>query len=464
MSVADQHEAVNAGADPGEDLEAALERVRALLAHDDEAGLSGFLSDLHPKDVADIVAELDEDERVYIFNLLDADVASEALAEMEHDEHPEEILAQLEPGRIAEVVSELADDDAADLIGDLDPDDQARVLASVPADEAGELRELMRYDEESAGGIMTTELVAISIDKNAAEAIADVREQAREIGGELFIVFVVDDNYRLMGTLTLQELVVAEPDTPLALLIEEPAATVSPDEDQEEVTRLISRYNLPAVAVVSENGTLLGQVTWDDVIDVLEEEQTEDVLRMGGVSAEEELRAYWYEAVPSRLTWLFVNLLTAGLAALVVVAFNDTIQKYVLLAAIMPVIAGMGGNGGTQSLAVTVRLLAVTREASERRWSVVGKEVLIGMANGIALGLITGIFCYFWKGSAMLGLVVLLAMWGNLVIAGLFGALVPILLEKFGADPAVASSIFVTTFTDVGGFFLLLGLASQLLL
>jgi magnesium transporter len=464
VSAADYNEAVNAGADPGEDLEAALERVRALLAHDDEAGLVAFLSDLHPKDIADIVAELDESERVYVFNLLEPEVVSEALAEMESDEHPEDILAQLEPGRIAEVVQELADDDAADLIGELDPDDQARVLAAVPAEEAGELRELMRYDEESAGGIMTTELVALSVNKTAAEAIADVREQAREIGGELFVVFVVDDNYRLVGTLTLQELVVAEPDTPLSSLVEEPAATVSPEEDQEEVTRIISRYNLPAVAVVRGDGVLLGQVTWDDVIDVLEEEQTEDVLRMGGVSSEEELRASWYEAVPSRFTWLFINLFTAVLAGGVVVLFNATIEKYVLLAAIMPVIAGMGGNGGTQSLAVTVRLLAVTREVSERRWSVVGKEVLIGLANGAALGLITGLFCFFWKGSAMLGVVVLLAMWGNLVIAGLFGALVPILLEKFGADPAVASSIFVTTFTDVGGFFLLLGLASKLLL
>ncbi len=464
MSPFDRNEAANAGADPGEDLEATLGRVRQLLERDDEAGLIALLSDLHPKDVADIVAELDEDERVYVFNLLDADVTSEALAEMEYDEHPEDILAQLEPGRIAEVVSELSDDDAADLIGELDPDDQARVLASVPAEEAGELRELMGYDEESAGGIMTTELVAISVNKTAAGAIEEVRTQAREIGGELLVVFVIDDNYHLIGTLSLQELVLAAPLTPVADLVEEPAATVSPEEDQEEVSRIISRYNLPAVAVVRDDGLLLGQVTWDDVIDVLEEEQTEDVLKMGGVSSEEELRAYWYEAVPSRLTWLFVNLLTAVLAALVVVAFNDTIQKYVLLAAIMPVIAGMGGNGGTQSLAVTVRLLAVTREVSERRWSVVGKEVLIGLVNGIALGLITGIFCYLWKGSAMLGVVVLLAMWGNLVIAGLFGALVPILLEKFGADPAVASSIFVTTFTDVGGFFLLLGLASKLLL
>ena len=168
MSPLDRNEAASAGADPGEDLEAALERVRAFLEHDDEDGLIAFLSDLHPKDVADIVAELDEDERVYVFNLLDADVASEALAEMESDEHPEDILAQLEPGRIADVVSELADDDAADLIGELDPDDQARILATIPGEDAGELRELLRHDEESAGGIMTTELVALSVNRNAA--------------------------------------------------------------------------------------------------------------------------------------------------------------------------------------------------------------------------------------------------------------------------------------------------------
>jgi len=448
---------------PGEQ-ESRRERVRSLLRAGDEPGLIAYLDRFHPSDIAAILAELDDEERISVLSTLPAEIASEALAEMEREALPEELLAALGPERVGELIAELADDDAADLLRELPPEEQAAVLATLPRLEAGELRELLAYPEESAGGIMTTELVAVPVNLTAGAAIDEVRRQAQLLGGEFYTVFVVDQYWRLRGTVSLQSLVIAEPSTPIARLVEPPLATVRVDMDQEEVGRLIARYNVPSVPVIDPDGVLLGRITWDDVIDVIEAEQTEDILRLGGIVADEEIRGGWFGAVRSRLPWLFVNLFTAALAASIVYFFQAAIESAVILAAIMPVIAGMGGNAGTQVLAVTVRRLALTDESTARRWGVVGKELLVGLFNGAALGLFVGLVSYVWLGEATLGLVVMLAMWGNLIVASMAGAFIPILLERLGADPAVASSIFVTTFTDVGGFFLLLGLATWLLL
>ncbi|MGH7477683.1 MAG: magnesium transporter, partial [Longimicrobiales bacterium] len=440
-----------------------IERVQGLIARRDRTALAAFVAEFHPSDVADILEALDEPERLYLLELLPAELASESLAEMESGERPEEILASLDPVRIGELVGQLSDDDAVDLIQELEPDEQARVLAALPGIEAGELRKLLQYPDDSAGGIMTTELVAVSVHLTAGEAIEAVRRQARELGSEFYTVFVVDYFRRLRGTISLHDLVLAEPSTRLEELVEPPIATVPVDLDQEEVGRIIARYNLPSIGVVGPDNILLGRITWDDVMDVIEAEQTEDLLRLAGTTADEELRGGWLETVRSRLPWLGLNLITAGVAASVVVLFADTIEAMALLAAIMPVIAGMGGNAGTQALAVTVRRLALADEPGGR-WGVVGKEMLVGLFNGLVLGVVIGALSFIWQGSAMLGVVVLLAMWGNLVVASVAGAFVPTLLESVGVDPAVASSVFVTAFTDIAGFFLLLGLASVILL
>ena len=442
-----------------------LERLEALLEAGDDIALTAFLDDLHPSDVADLIEHLDEDaERVRVLDLLPAEVASEALAEMEAHEHPEEILVALQPERIGELLGELSNDDAADLIGELEPEDQARVLATLTPTDAGELRELLAYPEDSAGGIMTTELVAISVHLTAGQAIQEVRRQARELDTEFYNIFVVDLLRRLQGLVTLQDLVVAEPDSPIADLVEPPVITVPVDMDQEEVGRLIARYNEPSVAVLGPNNVLLGRITWDDVMDVIEAEQTEDLLRLAGIGSEEEVQGAWTDAVRSRLPWLALNTLTAAVGAFVIYQFTETIDQMLALAALLPVIAALGGNAGTQALAVTVRRLALTRETAARRWRVAAKEVLVGLVNGLALGLIVGAGSYWMFGTFALGVVVLLAMWGNLIVASVAGAFVPVLLERMGADPAVASSVFVTAVTDVAGFFLLLGLATRYLL
>jgi len=267
----------------------------------------------------------------------------------------------------------------------------------------------------------------------------------------------------LVGTLPLKDLVTSPPDRPVRAFMEPSDIYVQPELDQEEVARIMSRYNLPSVPVVDPSGRLLGRVTFDDLVDVVEKESTEDLLQFGGVSADEELEADWDVAVKSRLPWLYINLLTAFMAGGVVYLFQGTVQRAVALAVWMPIIAGMGGNAGTQALAVTVRRLALGLIQPTLFTKVLGKEVLVGLINGFANGLVVALVAVLLGEGPKLGLVVFLAMTGNLLVAGFAGAFIPILLERKGVDPAVASSIFVTTFTDVCGFLLLLGLAGWVL-
>lgn len=445
-------------------IQALLERVRELLERDDEPALRAYVQGLHASDVADLVEHLEEPWRVRLLSLLPAEVASEALAEMEEVERPAELLAQLPPERIAEIVEELADDDAADLIGDLPPEDQARVLAAVSHPDAAEIEELLHYPEETAGGIMTQEMVAISSGLTAGQAIGEIRENGRD-AGEFYTIFVVDPDRHLRGIVSLQDLVLAEPSEPISGLLQAPPAVVPVDMDQEEVGRILSRYNLASIGVVDPLNRLLGRVTFDDVIDVMEAETTEDILRFAAVSDEEEVRGAALDAVRSRLPWLLINLVTALGAASVVFVFREAIEQLVLLAVAMPIIAGMGGNAGTQALAVTIRRIALSNETVRTRWAVVGKELIVGFVNGLVIGAVAFFIGFLVPGGEpMFGVVVLLAMWGNLIIASFAGAFIPILLESVGIDPAVASSVFVTTLTDLAGFFFLLGLASAILL
>ncbi len=447
-------------------VSALAERLLPLVDARDSHGLAQALTelDLHPSDVADLLEGLDDDQvRLQLVRVLPPEVASEALAEMEEGEDRGDLLAALDPRQGAQLLHELADDDAADLIGELEPHEAARILAALPVEEAGELRGLLQYDEESAGGLMTTELVAIEAHLTARDAIEEVRRQGREVE-EFYSIFVIDADRRLLGTVPLGELILAEPEAPIRELVEEVPVTIEPDLDQEEVGRLISRYNLVSVPVVTPDGRLLGRITFDDVIDVMEAEQTEDIFRLAGVSDEEEVRADWADAVRARLPWLAVNLVTAMVAASVVYWFQSTIEQVVILASIMPIIAGMGGNAGTQALAVTVRRIALSDGPLERKSDAVLKELLVGLVNGAVIGLCIAALALALGETPRLGLVVLLAMWANIVVAGFAGAFVPTVLDRLGADPAVASSVFVTTFTDLCGFFLLLSLGTALLL
>ena len=426
--------------------------------------LPGLVSDMHPSDVADLLASVpDEGRQLRVLKALPTEVASETLAAMEVDEDRADLLRALSARRGAALLRELADDDATDLLGELQPGDRDRMLAALPSHEAGGIRELLRYGEETAGGLMTTSLVSVSGLATAAEAIAAIREQGREVE-QLYTVFVVDGRGRLKGTVALDRLILAEPEDKVESLVVPALATVAPETDQEEVGRVMGRYDLVNLPVVGDQGELLGRITVDDVIDVIEAETTEDILRLAGVSDEEELKAEWLDSVRSRLPWLVLNLVTAGLAASVILGFEDLISEVTFLAFLMPVIAALGGNTGTQALAVTIRRIAVGDEVRLGHFEVVRKEVLVGLLNGLVLGAGFAIFATLREGDPRIGLVVLLAMWVNIVVAGFAGALIPTVLKRFGLDPAVASSVFAHTLTDLVGFALVLGLAAGLLI
>ncbi|HYT70483.1 MAG TPA: magnesium transporter [Gemmatimonadales bacterium] len=419
------------------------------------------VAELHPSDVADVLATLEEPARARALAELPLEMASKALAELEgRGQHAEELLRAVGPGYAAELVEEMPSDDAAAIIRELPPEEREAVLSAV--EDRAEVEQVLRYPEDSAGGLMSTEVVAVSESASLAEAIAEIRRQCAE-DDQLYQVYAVDGGRRLTGVVPTARLIVSAPARRVREVMEPVPAAARPELDQEQVARLMARYNLAALPVVDEGGRLLGRVTFDDVIDVVEAEMTEDLLKFASVSPAEDLAAPWSTAVKRRLPWLGVNLLTAFLAGAVVYLFQGTITRVVTLAVWMPVIAGMGGNAGTQALAVTVRRLALRQLPRSRALEVIGKEILVGTVNGIANGVVVGLVATAMGEGWRLGLVVLLAMWGNLAVAGFAGALIPIVLERLGIDPAIASSIFVTTFTDVCGFLLLLGLGTWLL-
>jgi magnesium transporter len=415
--------------------------------------------DLEPADLADVLSSLDEAERLTAVRALPPEISGEALVEMPEEEHAEDTLAALEPEQAADIVDEMSDDDATDILQELEPEEQERILSEVE-DRAGVDR-LLKYHEESAGGLMTTRIVSVLDTATAGEAIEEIRRQAEESEG-FYQVFVVDATGRLEGVLPLKDLVTSAPTRLVREFMEPADIYVTPELDQEEVARIMARYNLPSVPVVDAGGRLLGRVTFDDVIDVVEAETTEDLLKFGGVSPDEELSAPWSVAVRSRLPWLYVNLITAFAAASVVLVFSNAIQELKWLAVFMPVIAGMGGNAGTQALAVSVRRIALGQVPPGGAGGIVGKEMVVGLVNGFANALIAGSIGWFAAGPRF-GAVVAFAMTGNLAVAGFAGAFVPLLLERLKIDPAIASSVFVTTFTDMCGFFLLLGMATRFL-
>ncbi len=437
------------------------EELRQLAEAGDVTRFLASARKLHPSDLSDIIASLEEDVQLRLVQSLPPDVVSDALAEMEEEEHPEELLAALQPEQAADIVDELEDDDAADLISELPAEQARRILASV-ADRA-DIERLLIYDEDTAGGRMTAAVVAVREDATAAEALETIRLQAEEID-EFYQVFCVDQDFHLVGVLPLQRVVVAKPELFVADIMEPFLASATPDFDQEAVAQLITRYNMPSLPVVNSVGKLIGRVTFDDVMDVVEAEATEDILKFGGTQGEEQLAGEWHQAVKNRFPWLFLNMITAAGAATVVLLFNTTIEEMWALAFVMPIIAAMGGNAGTQALAVTIRRIAVGMIPPGKAMGVVKKELSVGLLNGLLLGITVGtvplILGYGWEIAAVL----LLAMWGTLLLATTAGAAIPLLLQRLGVDPAIASSVFVTALTDFVGFLLLLGLAQAVLL
>ncbi len=439
-----------------------LMRIKEALEADD-AALKELLTEYHASEIAIILEGLPQESRDRIINILPSDLASDVLSEMDAESHPERILENLNPEKRSEIVEELDYDDATDIISQLPEEQQNEILLELDEEDASTIRTLLTYAEDTAGGIMNTQVLKLNGKSSKKEALDEVIRQSEEME-EFYTINVIDDDNVLLGIVSLKDIIKAKNSIKVAELIQVDFVYVLADTDQEEVAKLISQYNLTSIPVVDEEMHLLGRITFDDVIDVLEEENTEDILKISGVSEDEELAGNWREAVKSRLPWLVLNLGTAFLAASVIRYFHGTIAQLGIIAGYMTMIAGMGGNAATQALAVTVRRISLNDLTDNQAYRTVLKEFTVGLINGAVIGAIVLSFAYFYDLNPLLGLVVFLAMTGNLIIAGVAGSAIPLVLKRVGIDPAVASSIIITTLTDVFGFLLLLGMASRLII
>ncbi|MGV3706673.1 MAG: magnesium transporter [Arcticibacter sp.] len=439
-----------------------IQRLKqALESGDDE--LKALLSEYHASEIAILFASLPQESRDYIINILPSETASEVIAEMDAEIHPERILENLHPERRSEIMEELDYDDATDILSQLSEDTQNEILSDLDEEDATHIRNLLSFEEDTAGGLMNTQVLKVNSKLTKTEALDQIIRQSEEME-EFYTINVVDNRNILLGIVSLKDIIKSRNTVLIRDLIKDDFVYVKANTDQEEVARLISQYNLTSIPVVDDQMHLLGRITFDDVIDVMEEENTEDILKISGVSEDEALSGNWKEAVRSRLPWLVVNLGTAFLASSVIRYFEPTISRLLLLSGYMTMIAGMGGNTATQALAVTIRRISLSDLTDNQAYRTVLKEFTVGLINGACIGLVVFLFAVFYDGNLMLGLVIFTAMTGNLVLAGIAGSSIPLILKRIGIDPAIASSIIITTFTDVFGFLLLLGLASKLLL
>ncbi|WP_423149316.1 magnesium transporter [Rubrolithibacter danxiaensis] len=439
-----------------------IQRIRQAL-EGDEATLKALLDEYHASEIAIIFEGLPQESREKIINILPSEIASEVISEMDAEIHPEKILENLHPEKRSEIVEEMDYDVATDIISQLPQEQQQEILEELDEEDALNIRQLLSYEEDSAGGLMNTQVLKINSNLTKKEALEEVIRQSEEME-EFYTINVVDNRGRLVGIVSLKDIIKSKNTVHIRELVNDDFVYVKAETDQEEVAKLLSQYNLTSIPVVDDHMHLLGRITFDDVMDVLEEENTEDILKFSGVSEDEELAGNWKDAVKSRLPWLIINLGTAFLAASVIRYFDDTISRFVVLAGYSTIIAGMGGNAATQALAVTVRRISLSDLTDNQAYRTVLKEFTVGLINGAVNGLIVLLFALFYDKNPMLGLVIFLSMTGNLVIAGITGASIPLILKRIGIDPAIASSIIITTFTDVFGFLLLLGFASKLLL
>ncbi len=446
------------GGEPVTGAERARLVVEHILQHLEDADVKGALDlfdRLHPADQAEVVSAISEESRPLLVSSLDSAVTAEVLEHLEPGAAAR-ALEGLESTDLLAVLDIASPDVAADVIKQLPIEKSAEILAAMG--EADDVVTLIRYPDESAGGLMTTDFPLVRGDITAANALDVLRIQG-EMVEDTGVIYVVDRADKLNGSLSVTRLALARPNTIISDIMDEEIISISVTADQEECARLVDRYDLKYLPVVEEDNTLVGLILGVDLVDVLREEATEDMHRISGLG-QDRLFDPLRSSISRRLPWLYINLGTTILAALVISMFESTIEKLVILAAFLPVIAGQGGIGGTQTLTLVVRGLALGEIYGNRGRRLLLRELLLGVIHGVLLGLLIGLIGYVWKGNAMLGLILGLAMLGNMVVAGLTGAGIPLLLRRMGLDPAVSSAVFVTTVTDILGFLLFLGLAA----
>jgi magnesium transporter len=435
-----------------------VERVAKAIATANSAVLRELVGDLHEADVGDLIEALDPDLRPRLVKLMGHDFDFSALTEVD-DTVREEILEELPAETVAEGVRELDSDDAVAILADLPKDEQTEMLERLPPRERAALARSLLYPEHSTGRRMQTEFIAVPPAWTVGRTIDHLRETSG-LPDRSWETYVVDSDGRLQGTVALDRLLRTKRPVPVAELIDEEMHPVRVSEDQEDVARLFERYDLVSAPVVDEDDRLVGAITFDDIVDVIEREAEGDIRALGGVSREEELPDSVLSVARGRFNWLLVNLATAFLASSVLGLFEGELQKMVALAVLAPTVASQGGNAATQTMTVVVRALARRELSHANVGRIILREVLVGLVNGLAFAVITGVAAAAWFKVPDLGLVIGLAMICNLVAGALGGTLVPLVLHRFRADPAISSAVFVTTVTDVVGFFAFLGIAT----
>jgi magnesium transporter len=433
-------------------------RLDTALDGGDAKAIRALTRDLHAADLADVLEAMEQDGRVRLIAALGRNFDVEALAELDEAVR-DELMEALPNEAIASAIKKLDTDDALYLIEDLDDGDQREILSKVSKEDRAALSRGLDYEEYTAGRLMKTEFVAVPASWTVGKASDFIRNE-RQLPDEFIEVYAVDTGFHLVGTVPLSRLMRTARDRKIEAIMDREQTVFKVTDPQDEVAYRFEKYNLVSAAVTDESGRLTGMLMADDIVEVIQDEAEEAMLHLGGVAAEEAITDTVFDTTKSRFAWLFVNLLTAILASWVISLFGATLEQMVALAILMPIVASMGGNAGTQTMTVAVRAIATRNLSPANAVKVALREGAVGLINGLLFALIVGVFAWAWFGSDQLGLVIAAAMVINLGAAAMAGILVPLALDHFDIDPAISSGTFVTTVTDVVGFFAFLGLAA----
>jgi len=425
------------------------------------AEVKQLLQNMHPADIAQLINELPEEFRLLTFRLLSAETASDVLPEL-YDEIKDELINKIKEVRFLKILDEMDSDEATDILADLEhsrTESLLKKLDKIDFEDSSEIRQLIKYPEDTAGGIMQLEVIAVKPDMKRDEIVEYIKSQAHEVEN-IHYAFVIDSKNKLLGRLDITKLLWQSAQARAKDIMDTDIITADVELDQEQVAHLFRKYDLYILPVIDKQGHLLGRITVDDVIDVIDEEASEDAYKMVGLESEDKVFTKPLNSVRKRLPWLTLNLFTALIVSSVVGIFENTIQQLSVLAVLMPIVAGLGGNSGTQTLTVITRGIALGELTIHNTFRAILKEIGVGVINGIIIGSFATVIAYFLKGNLMLGIILGAAMICNMFIAGLMGSLIPIIMKSLKIDPALASSVIITMLTDIGGFASFLGFAT----
>lgn len=435
------------------------DNILELLLHGTEKDLRDTIDTIHPADILDLIHE-DPEHAKAILNRLPDDILAD-IVEEEEDEDKYGLLKQFSDSRQKNILDEMSSDEITDLIGELEEEEADDVLSKMDSEDRDDVEKLLEFDPDTAGGIMTTEYIRIFAKNTVRDTLEFLQKNTDE--ETTYYLYVVDKNDVLKGVVSLRDIVTSSFDTPMLSITNPNVISIRYDEDQEQVAHKFEKYGFILMPVVDEENHMLGVIEFDDIINVIQEENTEDIHHLGGVNKEERVDSSLKDSFRSRIPWLIVNLFTAVLAAATVSMFESTISKVVALATVMPIVTGMGGNAGTQSLTIVVRGLSLGELTKDNAWKILLKEIGVGILSGIVIGSVVAIGAMLMESNPIFGFVTGVAMFLNMILANFAGYFIPVILEKFHVDPALASGVFVTTVTDVMGFFLFLGMATLFL-